>query len=138
MPCVFAFGRNGYEEPSFAGVYSAGILPQVSIRLSHDTIQFLDKIWHIYSAMSASQLEDLIRQRIGSPNHQGKEKIIPDFKSLVEKFKSSSKMNKASTSTAKSNTVAGSKKVMLSQNGPVMVSAWKPRKISNTDPISTR
>ncbi|MBQ8436968.1 MAG: hypothetical protein IJX20_04885 [Alphaproteobacteria bacterium] len=132
MPCVFAYGRNGYEEPSFAGIYSAGILPQVSIRLSYTTIQFLEKVWHIYSAMNASQLETLIRHRIGTPERKGQEKIIPDFKTLVEKFKSSSKMNKSSVTTEKNNSVNTTKKVMLSQNGPVMVSAWKPRKISET------
>ena len=132
MPCVFAYGRNGYEEPSFASIYSAGIIPQVSIRLSHDTIQFLDKIWHIYSAMNASQLETLIKHRIGAPERQGTEKIIPDFKTLVEKFKSSSKIGKKATvSSETSNNIGENKKVMLSQNGPVMVSAWKPRKISD-------
>ena len=117
MPCVFAY---------------AGILPQVSIRLSYTTIQFLEKVWHIYSAMNASQLETLIRHRIGTPERKGQEKIIPDFKTLVEKFKSSSKMNKSSVTTEKNNSVNTTKKVMLSQNGPVMVSAWKPRKISET------
>lgn len=135
MPCVFAYGRNGYEEPSFAGIYSAGILPQVSIRLTHTTIQFLEKIWHIYSAMNASQLETLIRQRIGAPQHQGQKKIIPNFKTLVEKFKSSSKMTKDSA-TNQSQDKNGSKKVMLSQNGPVMVSAWKPRKLSQKKPVT--
>ena len=129
MPCVFAYGRNGYEEPSFAGIYSAGILPQVSVRLPHPTIQFLEKIWHIYSAMNASQLETLIQRRIGYPERKGQEKIIPDLKTLVEKFKSSSKMIK-DTAPNQSNEENGSKKVMLSQNGPVMVSAWKPRKLS--------
>ena len=79
MPCVFAYGRNGYEEPAFAGIYSAGILPQVSIRLSHDTIQFLDKVWQIYSAMNATQLEQLIQKRIGSPQRNGQEKSLNEF-----------------------------------------------------------
>lgn len=135
MPCVFAYGRNGYEEPSFAGIYSSGILPQVSIRLSHTAIQFLEKIWHIYSAMNASQLESLIQQRIGFPQRQGQEKIIPNFKTLVEKFKSSSKIinNTANNQSKEGN---GSKKVMLSQNGPVMVSAWKPRKLSQKKSVT--
>jgi len=132
MPCIFTYGRNGYEEPSFAGIYSAGILPQVSIRLPHTTIQFLEKIWHIYSAMNASQLETLIQRRIGYPKHQGQEKIIPNLKTLVEKFKSSSKITK-DTATSQTN---GSKKVMLSQNGPVMVSAWKPRKLSQKKSVT--
>ncbi len=136
MPCVFVYGRNGYEEPAFAGIYSAGILPQVSIRLPHNTIQFLDKVWHIYSAMNATQLENLIHQRIGTPNNQQKEKVVPDFKTLVEKFKNSSKIKQnTALTTEKNSKTGGEKKVMLSQNGPVMVSAWKPRKISERKPI---
>lgn len=81
--------------------------------------------------MSNRQINGLIEERIGSSDSSGSQKTIVDFKTLVEKFKSNSKINtrKAGSEPKNKPAAAWPAKVMLSQNGPVVVSQWKPRKL---------
>ena len=86
---------------------------------------FLESIWNKYGKTSLIGLEKLIKS-----NSAFKENCIAgtinviDLKAVVDSFIKSSKA--AQKNNAFSN---NRKKVMLSQNGPVVVSKWQPRKI---------
>ena len=130
--------KQGYKQTEI------GVIPE-----DWDCAKFGEKV-KIYRGGSPRPIQDYITHlstginwiKIGDVGENDKyirstqEKIIPDFKSLVEKFKSSSKMIKNNTPNNNSQNVERGKKVMLSQNGPVMVSAWKPRKLSHRNPAS--
>ena len=131
MPSLFISGSNAYADPVIAKLHAAGQLPEVAIRFSPEIDAFLEKIWNIYGLMSNRQINGLIEERIGSSDSSGSQKTIVDFKTLVEKFKSNSKINtrKAGSEPKNKPAAAWPAKVMLSQNGPVVVSQWKPRKL---------
>lgn len=131
MPSLFISDSNGYTEPTIAKLHAAGQLPEVAIRFPTGISAFLEKIWNIYGLMTNRQINNLIKERIGSSDTSGSQKTIVNFKTLVEKFKSNSKINtrKAGSEPKNKPAAAWPTKVMLSQNGPVVVSQWKPRKL---------
>ena len=76
--------------------------------------------------MSLKQLRDMIKRQTSYPEQYPSEtKNIVEINSLVEKLKSPGKIEQT---TKRKET---EKKVLISQNGPVVVSKWQPRRLKN-------
>ena len=113
VPSLFVCNKDGFFEPNLKRMFAAKI------------DSFLESIWNKYGKTSLIGLEKLIKS-----NSAFKENCIAgtinviDLKAVVDSFIKSSKA--AQKNNAFSN---NRKKVLLSQNGPVVVSKWQPRKI---------
>lgn len=125
VPSLFVCNKDGFFEPNLKRMFAMGrpFMPPVKFPAKIDS--FLESIWNKYGKTSLISLEKLIKS-----NSAFKENCIAgtinviDLKAVVDSFIKSSKA--AQKNNAFSN---NRKKVMLSQNGPVVVSKWQPRKI---------
>lgn len=133
MPSLFVHEHHTCFEPNIAKLHRAGFLADFPIRFDDEINDFLNKIWKIYAYLSTHQLNDVISEHLSRLNLPESHKIIIDFKTLIEKFKTHSKINSkpAGMAQAMTSSATWSSKIMLSQNGPVIVSKWKPRKLSD-------
>ena len=112
VPSLFVCNKDGFFEPNLKRMFAMGrpFMPPVKFPAKIDS--FLESIWNKYGKTSLIGLEKLITIN------------VIDLKAVVDSFIKSSKA--AQKNNAFSN---NRKKVMLSQNGPVVVSKWQPRKI---------
>lgn len=125
MPSLFLINRNGFVEPCIAKICACGFQFDEPNGISFEVAGFLEKIWKLYGAMSLRQLSEIIKHQTHYPDLlTAGDKIVADLKSLVEKFKISGNIHNKSEITPLSH-----KKILISQNGPVVVSQWKPRKL---------
>lgn len=133
MPSLFIQERHSCFEPNIACLHQSGLLTDFPIRFDKEISNFLQKIWKIYAYLSTRQLDSVVSEHISRLELSDNQKNIIDFKTLVEKFKTHSKITSkpAETSSAPVSSSTWSSKIMLSQNGPVVVSKWKPRKLSD-------
>ena len=125
VPSLLVCNKDGFFDPNLKRMFAMGrpFMPPVKFPAKIDS--FLESIWNKYGKTSLIGLEKLIKS-----NSAFKENCIAgtinviDLKAVVDSFIKSSKA--AQKNNAFSN---NRKKVMLSQNGPVVVSKWQPRKI---------
>lgn len=118
-PAFFVCDKHSLYEPSAAKIMQLGFPMFSSSILSEKDNTFLDLIWQKYGQISTSELNSLINNfcifaEINNGSIINPLEIVPSFNELLQNNKNKS---------AKS-------KIMLSQNGPVRVTEWKPRKIS--------
>ena len=115
MPSLFLCDDSGFCEPNIKKILEFGFpLMQKSVFPSKVTI-FLESIWKRYSSKSALELRGIIKNSQSYlDNYIPSNTIIVMLPEIVSKF---------------TNKQTDSKKVLVSQNGPVVVSQWQPRKI---------
>lgn len=132
MPSLFVHSHSICFEPNIAKLHTSGLLADFPIRFDNEISDFLNKIWKIYASLSSHQLQNVIKEHLSRLEFKSDQRVIVDIKTLVEKFKTHSKINAKPTDTErpKISSAPWSSKIMLSQNGPVVVSKWKPRKLS--------
>lgn len=125
MPSLFIHSRNGFIEPTIAKICAAGFQFSAPQPFPAKISSFLEKIWQIYGSMSLRQISDLIKSRAGTVElpRPGSQNIV-EIASLVEKFQNQSNIKRNNYAQP-----AGRKKILISQNGPVVVSKWQPRKL---------
>ena len=133
MPSLFVHSHSICFEPNIAKLHTSGLLADFPIRFDNEISDFLNKIWKIYASLSSHQLQNVIKEHLSRLELKSDQRVIVDIKTLVEKFKTHSKITSkpAETSSAPVSSSTWSSKIMLSQNGPVVVSKWKPRKLSD-------
>ena len=125
IPSLFVCEERGFVEPNLAKILNYGMPLMEAPRFEEKINSFLELIWKKYSPMSSSELAEFIKNSDSYiDNYQtGKHNIIP-LEEMAQNFKTS--LNPRSFSKAGS---SSSRKILISQNGPVMVSAWQPRKL---------
>lgn len=122
MPSLFICADEGIYEPSLKKILSLGrpYLPQPGF--PPKLTAFLEEIWKRYALLPEAETEHFIKNlSIYKENHQKDAKKIIDFKTIVESLNKNSRIE-----TEKSE----KRKIMQSQNGPVIVSKWQPKKAS--------
>lgn len=125
MPSIFVCNHNGFYEPNLKKMFSMGrpFMPPVKFPPKID--DFLEKIWKKYGKMSVRELDMIIKNNSAFKENCTEGTInAVDFKSVVDNFIQAGKLSKQNHAFSDNR-----KKVMLSQNGPVVVSKWQPRKI---------
>ena len=127
MPSYFVVDRDGFREPNIEKLLKSGRDALGAIRLSDQVKAFLEKVWSVYGPMSLKQLRIMIKKQTNFPlDYPLETKNIVEINSLVENLKTQSKMEQT-TKPKETN----EKKVLISQNGPVVVSKWQPRKVQD-------
>ncbi|MBR6663720.1 MAG: hypothetical protein IKL33_02725 [Alphaproteobacteria bacterium] len=115
FPAVFMHKNNKIIEPNLTKILEFGLPLMPKPKFNDEISGFLELIWQKYSPMEIKELDQIISSHI-----QTSQQII-SLEGFAQSFKS-----QQSNSPSKQN-----KKILISQNGPVVVSQWKPRKINN-------
>lgn len=134
IPGLFVCDDRGFSEPNLSRILTFGMPLMEAPAFSGNINSFLELIWKKYFPMSGSELSEFIKNSDSyADNYQpGKKNIVP-LEEMAQKFKTS--LNPRSFSRAGS---SGKRKILISQNGPVMVSQWQPRKIGSTNLKETK
>ena len=123
MPSLFVYSRSGIYDPSIRTIMDYGFPLMPQPQFDDEIKDFLNLIWQKYSSQSEAKLQEFIYSLKCFKHFYGeKNEIIINPLNLVDSF-SSSQTEKKSASSPKS-------KIMISQNGPVKVSTWAPRKLN--------
>lgn len=140
MPSLFLLNQGSCTEPNVAKLHNSGLLADFPIRFDKEISEFLNKIWRIYGPLSLRQLNSVVKEHLSRLEFSNQQNSILDFQTLVEKFKTHNKISNKDTmvENKKISSHPWSSKIMLSQNGPVVVSKWKPRKLSDKVSLSTK
>lgn len=125
FPGLFAAGPDGYVDPNLQITLSFGRPLMANPKFSDKINAFLELIWNKYSPLDSADLSDLILNTTAHRENykHGEYNLIP-LHELAAQFKT--RFN-----TARGKAAARPHKVMISQNGPVVVSRWQPRKINS-------
>lgn len=128
MPCLFLCDDDGFYEPTLKKIFAQGRLVMQSAQLSIDVSSFLEGIWQDFKSLSIAQIRDAITQKpiYVKCRKQGIHTIVP-WNYFIDKSNDCGKISTYQVSATRD----FAKKVLVSQNGPVVVSQWMPRKINN-------
>lgn len=122
IPSLFIVDEKGFSEPNLLKMFSLGRPFMPPVKLDDKVTAFLETIWKKYAPMTLAAMSTLIKASTAyKQNYRNGEKHIIEVNSILDSFKTSS--------TAPTN---NRRKMLISQNGPVMVSKWTPRKIENS------
>ena len=114
IPAAFIADKNGFIESNLAYILNFGLPLMPAPKFKTEINNFLELIWKKYFPQSNKALADLIKS---SASYSENSCIIP-LEELANSFNSS--INPQNTNKHK---------ILISQNGPVMVSKWQPRKV---------
>ena len=120
IPTMFVCTKDGFLEPTLQNITTNNIPIKISFSLSDNITLMLESVWQKYSPLSNLEITEFVQSQPCWKNNYSKEnfKFVniadePDIY-LYPKFSQQS-------------TISGSN-IRLSQNGPVQISPWKPRK----------
>lgn len=127
MPCVFLCDENGFYEPTLKRIFAQGRPFMQPSKIENHIVAFLEEIWQEYGNLSLSQFSQLMT-RMPCYNQCR----LDGNPILSAEMPSTEKAEKFQTTTSERlSREASRKKVLVSQNGPVLVSQWTPRKINS-------
>lgn len=125
FPALFAAGPDGYFDPNLQITLSFGRPLMPSPKFNDKVNSFLEIIWNKYFPLDSADLSELIQNATSyRENYKHGENNLVPMAELAAQFKNQFK-------TARGKAASRPKKVMISQNGPVVVSQWLPRKINS-------
>lgn len=126
MPSLFVCGENGFYEPNISVIFAQGRPYMPPKKLPNKINEFLSKVWKRYAPLSVKELNLMIKSNSVYQNCHisGTQNIVP-LKTIVENFAKDNNISRATSTYTSTN-----KKVSYSQNGPVVISKWTPRKVS--------
>lgn len=123
MPSLFICDESGFYEPNIKKILTLGRPFMPRAKFDKTVNNFLEEIWDKYGTSSISSLEKTVKDSLLYRNKYKKNtKTLVENKTIVEFLNKDSRIFE---SEGEKNTT----KVLLSQNGPVVVSRWQPRKI---------
>lgn len=125
MPSIFIVDENGFIEPNLKKIFSLGRPFMPPVKLDDKVVAFLEAVWQKYAKITNSAMEIMIKN---TPAY--KDNYQTDTRNVVEVNKILNLFNAPISKTDDER-----KKMLISQNGPVMVSKWKPRKVLTTNRI---
>lgn len=124
LPSVFFCDENGFYDPNIKKLLSLGRPYMPRAKFDTKVSTFLEEIWEKFGTRNHSELTKLVKNSIlYQEEHKKNTKTLVEAKTIVESL---NKHSKIFASEEEKNTA----KVLLSQNGPVVVSPWKPRKLT--------
>jgi len=125
MPCVFLCDEKGFFEPNLQKMFLNGrpFMPKVSF--DNKVSAFLENIWLKFNRLSIMQLKQIITSSpLYTDTYQKDMTNVLHWHSVIDKY------NECGTIQDSIDNTYHPKKVLVSQNGPVIVSKWKPRKVN--------
>lgn len=123
VPSLFVCDGLGFTEPNLFKMFSLGRPFMPPVKLSDKVEAFLEDMWQKYGKLSLIDFTGLIKNSTAYKEcfTEGEKHLI-NVNDILNKFKAAEANKKESSR----------KKMLISQNGPVMVSQWNPRKIETT------
>jgi hypothetical protein len=119
MPCIFICDESGFAEPSVSKVTMLGKPISATYKIDKKTEKFLEEILSKYGKVHHLDLVKVIKNSpVYKKLHREGAKSIVQLKSIVDNFNYGSNIMENNE-----------RKVTFSQNGPVVVVPWKPRKV---------
>ena len=128
MPSFFVCDENGFSEPNLAVIFAQGRPFMPPKKLPEKASLFLEEIWEKYKKSPVKELAKIVKSNpeYGTCLKAGHGNLA-DMGRLVDGF------NAMTGAVGRNNAYSDNqKKILFSQNGPVIVSKWKPRKVSDT------
>jgi len=125
MPCLFMCGEKGFFEPNIKTIFANG-RPFMPKTKTDETQQiFLETVWNKYKQLSILQLNNIVMNTslFNETYRKGVETVV-SWNSLVDKSREYGTIREDDSFVNKT------PKILFSQNGPVLVSQWKPRKVT--------
>ncbi len=129
MPSMFVCDETGFTEPTLNKIFAQGhpFMPKAVMNVK--TNDFLLEIWKKYGSLSTKELTNIIKNNPAyKDNYVEGVKNLVQLNLVVEKFISNSNILKDNNAYSDNK-----KKILLSQNGPVVVSKWQPRKVAQSN-----
>ncbi len=124
MPSLFICGRSGFYEPTIRTILSFGLPLMSPPRFDVEINDFLELIWQKYALQSEAELNRFILSLdCWKRFYRPEEETIVNPALFTDSFADS--IQKTPSEPQKS-------KILISQNGPVKVSTWQPRKIKSS------
>ncbi len=124
-PSLFVCDHTGFYEPNLKRMFAFGRPFMPAVKFPDKIELFLESVWAKYGKLSLLSL-----QKITKSNPAFKEMCISgtvntvDFNVVVKHFIEQNKKSQKNNAFTDAR-----KKVLFSQNGPVVVSQWQPRKV---------
>lgn len=127
MPCLFVCDDKGFFEPTLTTIFAHGRPFMPPKTMSDKVSAFLEGIWVKYAKIPLVEITYLIKSSsCYQNNYLPNSRNVVELKTIVDNFVKDS--NILNNNNAYSD---NRKKILYSQNGPVIVSKWKPRKVSD-------
>lgn len=124
MPSLFVCGRSGFYEPNIRTIMQFGLPLMAQPDFDASVNDFLELIWQKYSHQDESSLNRfIISLDCWKQSYRPERDVIVDITRFTDSFAGAIKGKTNQDLSSQSS------KIMLSQNGPVRVSAWHPRKL---------
>lgn len=121
MPSLFVYSKSEIYDPSIRTIMNYGFPLMPIPEFDAEVSDFLDLIWQKYASQNEEKLHEFIYSLKCFKNfYDKKDDIIINPLNLIDSFSSSIRNEYKDTKKSK---------IMISQNGPVKVSAWTPRKL---------
>lgn len=134
FPSLFVCDDHGFSEPTLAAILPHGLPLMDTPRFADKINAFLELIWKKYALIGNNELLSFIKNSDSYiDNHRHGQKNLVSLVEMAQKFKSA--LNPRSISRAGTSV---QHKIRISQNGPVMVSAWQPRKLDSSQTKETK
>ena len=119
VPRLFICDEDGFTEPNLKKMFSLGRPYMPPVKLTDKVSAFLENIWNQYAKMTTAALSSLIKNSSAYKEcRRSGEKYLVAANDILNKF-----------TPLQPEKIADNKKIRISQNGPVMVSRWNPRKL---------
>lgn len=126
MPAAFVCDENGFTEPGLQAALAFGRPLMGKAALPAEINAFLSLIWQKYAPMSIRDLAAFIKASAAyTQNYRPGRRNIVSLSDISSQFRGNLSGQALSRASA-----AKSKKILISQNGPVVVSEWQPRKLN--------
>lgn len=120
IPSLFICDDDGFFEPTFKKLAEFGMPLMGKPQIDEPTSAFLDLIWKKYADKNAFELISLVKDsQAYRKYHLPNEVNIVTLENMCHRFGAAPQAAKPA------------KKILISQNGPVVVSQWQPRKLDN-------
>lgn len=118
VPGLFVCDNGGIFEPNLKKILEFGMPLMGEPELSNEVKEFLELVWHKYAAKNAFELIGIIKASPAYRKHHVKdETVLLTLEDMAQNFGAPTEPQTA-------------KKIRISQNGPVVVSEWQPRKLN--------
>lgn len=118
LPSLFVCDENGFTEPNLAKIFSFGRPFMPPVVLEDKLTVFLEGIWKKHASAPTADLEELVKSgTLYQKYFKHGEKTLISPEMIVE------------TAFDDKKAKTDKKKILFSQNGPVVVSQWNPRKL---------
>lgn len=128
MPSLFVCEQSGFYEATIRNIMQFGLPLMPAPALDSQTADFLELIWQKYASRTEMELGSFILSLdCWKQSYRPETDVIIDPMLLADSFADS-----ISSRQPRHNKSAETK-IRLSQNGPVKVSAWHPRKLKDSD-----